>query len=254
MKRGNLRSIALRSLIVSVVATALLGIVAVLANQFNDTTVRVLMTSLVVSVASLATLTCAALLERGDGRPLALAGIVLSVVGAALIIVGIWARINSEPYWRTTGSISVVGVLSAHICLLWLARLAPRFDWVRLASLVTIYALAGVIVWMIVGDPPEQVIWRPLAVLGILAAAVTIVVPVLQKLSGPANAGAPVTIRMECPDCGERLSASAGAVDCAGCGCRLEVAVLRRGRIEARPAPPAELDPTSDETQRAMST
>jgi hypothetical protein len=241
MNRGKLRSFALRSLIVSVVATALLGIVAVLANQLNNTTVKVLLTSLIVAVASLATLTCAALMERGHAKPLAYSGMILSILGATLAIIGMWANIDSNNYWRTTASTSVVGIFSAHICLLWLAHLAPRFNWVKWSALVVIYALAGVIVWAIVGEPSEDVIWRPLAVLGILGGAVTIVVPVLQKLSGPSETAADgeVAVHLTCPDCGNDVTADAGTAECAVCGCRISVSVLRRGRVESAPAPVA---------------
>lgn len=208
MNRGSLRSFALRSLIVSVIATALLGIIAVLGNRFDDLTARILMTSVVVSIASLASLTCATLLERRPRHPLALAGIALAVVAAALIVVGLWAHINATDYWRVSGSTGVVAIATAQICLLWLARPAARFAWVQWAAFAVWYGLAGIIVWMVWGDPPEEMIWRPLSVLAILAGAVTIVTPVLHKLNSGADEAtpAPSSERMTCPHCGMELT------------------------------------------------
>lgn len=207
MNRGSLRTFALRSLIVSVIATALLGIIAVLGNTFDDLTVRILMTSVVVSIASLAALTCATLLERRPRHPLAIAGIALAVAAAALILVGLWSHINATDYWRVTGSTGVVAIATAQICLLWLAHPAERFAWVQWAAFAAWYGLAGIIVFMMWGDPPEEMIWRPLSVLAILAGAVTIVVPVLHKLN--ASAATPTvettTLHATCPDCGAGL-------------------------------------------------
>ncbi len=209
MNRGSLRSFALRSLIVSVIATALLGIIAVLGNRFDDLTARILLTSVVVSIASLASLTCATFLERRPRHPLALAGIALAVVAAALIVVGLWAHINATDYWRVSGSVGVVAIVTAQICLLWLAQPAARFAWVQWAAFAVWYGLAGIIVWMIWGEPPEEMIWRPLSVLAILAGAVTIVVPVLHKLNSGAAAAPAVertTLHATCPDCGAGLT------------------------------------------------
>lgn len=208
MNRGSLRTFALRSLIVSVIATAVLGIIAVLGNRFDDLTVRILLSSVVVSIASLASLTCATLLERRPRHPLAVAGIALAVAAAGLILVGLWARINATDYWRVAGSTGVVAIASAQICLLWLARPAKRFEWVQWAAFAVWYGLAGIIVWVIFGEPPEEMIWRPLSVLAILSGAVTIVVPVLHKLNSGADEAAarPASNRMTCPHCGKELT------------------------------------------------
>ncbi len=208
MNRGSLRTFALRSLIISVIATAVLGIVAVLGNRFDDLTVRILLSAVVVSVASLASLTCATLLERRPRHTLATCGIALAVVAAGLILVGLWAHINATDYWRVTGSTGVVAIATAQICLLWLARPAARFAWVQWAALGVWYGLAGMIVWTIWGDPPEEMIWRPLSVFAILSGAVTIIVPVLHKLNAGADEAAvePASNRMTCPHCGKELT------------------------------------------------
>lgn len=207
MNRGSLRTFALRSLIVSVIATAVLGIVAVIGNKFDDLTVRILLSAVVVSVASLASLTCATLLERRQRHPLAVAGIALAVAAAGLILVGLWAHISATDYWRVTGTTGIVAIATAQICLLWLARPAARFAWVQWAAFAVWYGLAGIIVWMIWGEPPEEMIWRPLSVFAILSSAVTIVIPVLHKLNSGADAVSPPpsSNRMTCPHCGKEL-------------------------------------------------
>lgn len=207
MNRSRLRTLALRSLIISVIATAVLGIVAVLLNRFDDTTARILLTAVVISVSSLASLTCATLLERSPRHPLAAAGIALSVLAGALIVVGIWARIRPEEYWKLTGSVGVVAIATSQICLLWLARPAKRFEWVKWAAFAVWYGLAGIIVWMIYGEPSEELVRQPLSVLAILAGTVTIVVPVLHKLNtaGEAKAVETTTLHATCPGCGAGL-------------------------------------------------
>lgn len=236
MNRVNLRSIALRSLIVSVLATALLGIVAVLTNRFDELTEKIVSTTLIISIASLATLTCAALIERRGANPVAHVGIVLSVLAGALFLIGMWGDVESRNFWRVTASTTVLGIVSAHVSLLWLPRLVRRFEWVQWAALAVMYALGGIVVWMIVGEPGEETVRRPLAVLGILAGALTILVPVLYKLGGPAGETVEaVAIRVTCPDCGAELEASTGETECSTCGCRLSIAVLRRGRRDDAP-------------------
>lgn len=231
MKKSSLRTLALRSLIVSVVATALLGIIAVLGNRFDDLTVRILLSAVVVSIASLASLTCATLVERQPRHPLATAGISLAVASAALILVGLWGHINATDYWRVTATAGIAAIATAQVCLLWLARPAARFAWVQWAALAVWYGLAGVIVWAIWGEPPEELIWRPMSIFAILAGAVTIVVPVLHKLNVPEAepADEPVSIRLTCPDCGAALEGGSGEATCAMCGFAATITVVRRG-------------------------
>lgn len=206
MHRGSFRTLALRSLIVSVIATALLGIIAVLANRFDDLTVRVLITLAIISASSLMSLTCATLLERRPSHPLAVAGIALALAAGVLFIVGIWLDVRAGAYWRTSAVAGVLAIASAHVSLLWLARLGPRFEWVSWTAFGVIAALAGIVVWMVIGSPPEELFLRPLTVLAIVASALTIVTPVLHKLNGGANATtadpSPTVKRTTCPHCG----------------------------------------------------
>lgn len=177
-----LKQIFLYVLIGSVSISALLGIVAILVGDFGQFEIRVLLTSLTVSGASLCGLSCGAALEAQDRRALPIAGIVLALLGAALIIFGIWAELASETFWKTAATLALFAVSCSQLSLLLLARLISRYVWSRWAAAVAVFGVALIITCMLWAELDEEPAFRVLGVAAILDGAFTLLVPIFHRL------------------------------------------------------------------------
>ena len=135
----------LYALIVSVVISAGLGILAILAGNWGWLEIRVLLTTVTISAASICGLGCGAYLAVGGNRAVPLAGIGLAIGAAAQIIVGMWTEISGEAYWKVAASLSVFAVACGHLSLLSMARLAEQFRWSLIAAYVTILGVASLL-------------------------------------------------------------------------------------------------------------
>jgi hypothetical protein len=83
----------------------------------------------------------------------------------------------------------LTGVLLAascsHLSLLSLARLDSRFAWTRIAAVACVILLVLIFLYILWFEPKgdSDLIYRVLGVLGILLASITVVTPILHKLS-----------------------------------------------------------------------
>jgi hypothetical protein len=171
-------------LIVSVLLSAVLGILAILSGTWGEFQVRILVTSVIISGASICGLACGTYLATKRGRLLPLAGIALALVAAAMIIAGVWIHVlQTDAYLKFAVSISVFAVACGHLALLSMARLAEWFVWSIVAAHVVIFGVASLIVLLIVTDPHGTGMFQLLGVAAIIDAAITILIPVFHWLS-----------------------------------------------------------------------
>lgn len=170
-------------LIGSVGLSALLGILAVLIGDFGEFEVRVLLTSLTISAASLCGLSCGAALEAGRARGLPISGIALAVLAALMVIVGIWGEFHPDVYWKSTATVSIFAIACSHMALLLLSRLAPRYAWANWAGGIAVFSVVIILSVMLWGDVDEEPLFRLLGVAAILDGAITILIPILHRLS-----------------------------------------------------------------------
>lgn len=233
------KKVALWFLIVSVALSAALGILAILTGNFGDFEMRIILTTLTISAASIGALAAGALWEGRGQKELPLFGIALAVLAALLIISGIWIEPHSEQYWKFTASTGVVAAATTHACLLSLAKLAPRFAWARLVTLTAVYTLAVLIVMTIYFEPSGDLAFRLIGTLSIVVAALTIVTPIFHRLSRDDFSGADGKVpeagrglwaTVSCPQCGVNQTNSLTETKCASCGCRFVVKILAEGK------------------------
>lgn len=231
------KRLALWFLIISVALSAALGIMALLAGSFGEFQVRVVLTTLTISAASILGLASGARWESGEGRVLPGAGITLAVLMAALTIFGIWAE-PGEPFWKMDLSIAVLGIATSHTCLLSLAKLARRFLWVSIAAFAAAYLLALLIVVLIYVEPKDDLYFRSMGITGIVVAALTVMTPIFHFLSRKevepslpsveTEAGTLATIK--CPQCGASHPSSSRETQCDLCGCRFVLKIIAEGK------------------------
>jgi hypothetical protein len=229
------KKIALWLLITSVGASAVLGIVIVLAGSFSDLQIRVILTTLTISAASICALACGALWESRRKLLLPLPGAILASLAAILAIIGIWAEVHNEEFWKFTVSVGLLAVATAHACLLALAKLAPRFVWTRVCGFAAVYALAVLFIYVIYYTPKGDTFVRIIGATSIIVAALTILTPLFHRLSrgdldaveSPVATEHPgLSATMTCPRCGVAQVNSSDEIQCGNCGCRFVVTIL----------------------------
>lgn len=182
----NLKRLFLYLLIGSVAVSAAVGIGVILFGNFGELEVRVLMTTLTVTVTSIFGLACGAYYETGRGRSLPLAGLVLTVIAASMTFLIIWDVLDdSKTFVKTSVTFMLLAVSASHLSLLSLARLDRRFAWSRIAAFVFVCTLVAILLFLIWVEPDSSsdAVSRIIGVLSILVAAVTVITPVFHKLS-----------------------------------------------------------------------
>ena len=173
----------LYSLVISVVLAAMLSIFLVLRNTWGWFEIRVLISTVVIAASSLCGLACD-LAKLPSGRNvLPRCGLALTAASAALLMFGIWSETNSEEFWKLTTTVCIFGVATVHVCLLSIARLVGRFRWATMAGYQLVYGLAATLAFVMIGEVDSEGMWRFIAALAIIVAAISLVIPILHRIS-----------------------------------------------------------------------
>ena len=190
---SRVRKGSLYSFIGFLAISALLAITCVLSGEFGDFEIKVLITTSVIAVASICSLCCSAYSNRKENALPGLGGISVAAVSASMLIVGVWAEIDSEGYWKATAICSVFAIAFAHSLALLAVELRPTYSWLRIGTGINIFALAALISVLILVeiDDDYEGVFKLVAVLAILAALETLVIPILGRLAkvAPTQAG-----------------------------------------------------------------
>jgi hypothetical protein len=228
----SLKKLALWFLIASVGISAVFGIVAILSGSFGAFQIRIILTTLTISAASICALASGALWEERDARFLPMAGVVLAVLAATLLIVGIWFEPEGEHFWKLAASLGVLAAATAHDCLLSLAKLAVRFIWARVLSFAAIYLLALLIIAAIYVEPEGDLGFKLIGATAIVVAALTIMTPIFHRLSRTdlSSDKQRVLETINCPQCAAQLPRLPTVTTCDRCGCRFVLNILNEGQ------------------------
>jgi len=184
--RIDIRRIFLISLIASVVTSAVIGIGVLLLGNFGLIEVRVLMTTMVITIVSVLGLACGVYFGIAGGKLLAFAGIGLSILSGLMSAFITWAILDDdELFIKCFLTATLLATACSHLSLLSLARLDKRFSWTRISAVVCVILLCAILLYILWLEPTgdSDLIYRVLGVLGILLASITVVTPVLHKLS-----------------------------------------------------------------------
>jgi hypothetical protein len=183
----NLKKLFLYSLIVSVSLSALIGIGVILFGNFGDFEGKVLATTFTIACTSILGLACGAYLETKRGKVLPTLGIGFSIISAIMFFFLIWADhiFDNEFFLKTLGSITMLAVACSHLSLISIAELDAKFQWSKIALTVCVWVLVSILLYLIWFQPnaDSEFIVRFIAVLSIIITSLTIVTPILYKLS-----------------------------------------------------------------------
>jgi hypothetical protein len=222
------RRLLLTFVLGAIAVTAALGLYAVLVpGEFGETQAKVFATSMAISGASIVTLAFMPAWERRLLGPLPAVGAALALLTLALTLIGMWGEVDSVDFWKLLGTTALLAAWSVLICLLALATLPSRLEWVYLAAAGLTLTLAAIGIGAMWTEPDDgETVARTAAALAVLSAAFVLAVPVLSRASRwelaaadrPPGAGF-------CPRCGApvALVATDEPSTCGRCGARFLV-------------------------------
>jgi hypothetical protein len=225
-----IKKMTLYALACAVVVGVVMSILVVLTGSWDWFQARVVLTSFTISGASISALACGALRERDRTHLLPIPGFLLSVCGAVLVIFALWSDVGDMTYGKVTVSVVVLATATAHLSLLSLARLSPKFAWVWLLAYAAIYGLAGTLTGILWSQSDSGSAFQLTAVLAILSAAVTIMIPILHAISRSPDSRGLASVAVNCPGCGAAEAHPLGAITCERCGCVFSIKIIREGR------------------------
>ncbi len=182
----NFKKTFLITMIISLSISALIGIFVFLFGDFGETEARLLLSTLAIGGYSLTGLCCSVLYEKRKFTPLAISGMIISVIGFIYTLLMIWEAIDfwDEGSWKTLIIFIVLAFSTAHSCLLLLIKSDKTL--VNGALSATIIFVSIVALMLIVMTLNEfdlgEFSFRLLGVFAILDVLGTIVTPILNKV------------------------------------------------------------------------
>lgn len=183
----NSKKTFLLTMIISLSISALIGIFVFLFGDFGRTEFRLLMTTLTIGGYSLTGLCCSVLYKKRKFTPLALSGMVISVIGFLYTVLVFWEAIDLD-YDFTLKALIIFIILAAstaHSCLLLLIKSEKSLVNSALsATIVFISIVAFMLIILILNelDGVGDFYFRLLGVFAILDVLGTIVTPILNKV------------------------------------------------------------------------
>ncbi len=215
-------------IIAGVTIGSALAIVSLLGGEFGRTQGKIIATSFSTAGGGLLVLACLVAWEQGHLGPLPWFGSAVSTAGVGMLILGLWAELDSEEFVKAMATSLIVGGAIALLSLLTLAELAPRYRWVvgtafGLLTIVAAYSI--VLVWW---EDPTDWAMRVFGVVAVLLASSIVTVPVLhlaahEEVTRSTISGTPDRIR-HCPMCGAQMEGLVGqSLSCPSCGRRFRV-------------------------------
>jgi hypothetical protein len=184
MTAHQLTKLFLRLFILSIIVTAVIGIITIsIPVKQGWYEIKILLTTLTIAAASICGLACGGCLSRGH-MILPVSGLVLTGVTAVLFLIGLWSEIESEAFWKTSFVLLFYAVACAHLSMLYMANLAGGYRWSYLVAYQLVLGLATLLTAGIVFEFfKSEAYGRLVGVISILVAAVTLMIPVFHFFS-----------------------------------------------------------------------
>lgn len=182
----NFKKTFLITMIISLSISALIGIFVFLFLDFGETEARLLLSTLAIGGYSLTGLCCSVLYEKRKFIPLAIFGMIISVIGFIYTLSIIWEAIDfwNVGSWKALIILIVLAFSTAHSCLLLLIKSDKTI--VNGTLSVTIIFISLVALMLIIMTLNElglgEFSFRLLGVFAILDVLGTVVTPILNKV------------------------------------------------------------------------
>ena len=230
-----LYKLALRVLIGAVGISAVLGIYALLRQDLDTWTFKIIGTTLFVSATSLLIMVNAAGFEKRSVGYFLISGTgLLAALGALpVFLYALWREPDGDDPWKFAATLAIISVVAGHTSLLSLRPLSAQYRWLKPIASALGGALGVLVIWMFWYEKLESAELRTVGVLSILLVSVTIAIPILSisrltpgddpdRAGGRAGRQPSDGVRY-CPNCGHAVRASDEKGRCEECGARFAV-------------------------------
>ncbi|MCU0239660.1 MAG: hypothetical protein MUC29_09475 [Pyrinomonadaceae bacterium] len=187
MENLNVKKLFLYTLIASVALSALIGIIVILVGNFGELEGKVLATTFTIAVTSILGLACGAYLETKQAKILPSVGIIFSIISAIFFFVLIWGGTvwKEDVFFKSLTTATTFAVACSHLSLISIPKLDSKFQWSKITLHACVWILSAILLWILWVEiyANNGIVFRLIAVLSIVIAALTIVTPVFYKLS-----------------------------------------------------------------------
>jgi hypothetical protein len=184
MNISQFKRLSLWSLIGFLSLSALIAIGTLLSGNFGETQIKVILTTLTISGASICAMACSAFIERRGGSGVGVIGIVCAVIAAGLAIGGIWGEAGNDGYWKTTITTIIISAALAHSLLLFIPVLPLPYRWSQGVLAFAVAVLASLIIVAMWGEISDAGYYRLMGVAAVFVVLLTLIVPICSRL-GP---------------------------------------------------------------------
>jgi hypothetical protein len=185
MRDLNYKKIFLRTFIVALSISAVIGIVIFLIGDFGETEMKLLGTTLSIGGYSITGLCSSIIYNRAKFKTFSIVGMLIAVLGFLCTISAIWEFVDMDKIWRIMVIFIILTVSMAHISLL--LQIHTKTHTIKYSLFGTILFISIVALMLIKGTINEfeekEFFFRLLGVFAILDVLGTIATPILNKIS-----------------------------------------------------------------------
>ena len=206
----SLRRALLLALVVTLVATALLAIGFLLVGEFDDTTLRIVGTTALLSLFSVLALPAGVLLDQGRARGMAFLTGGVAIVAFFLWMSVVWADRGdpAETRWKLVAVASAFTVAMSQSAMATSRLRAEDTRAVTVAywlSIVCVFTVALLVVVAVAQEVEEEGLYRALGAFAVADVLLVVLQPVLRRMAGvrggPTTAATrSMTLRVTAPD------------------------------------------------------
>lgn len=180
-----LKKVSLFGIIGFLSLSALVAVVSLLTGDFGDTQVRIILTTLTISGASVCGMACFAFIEKRGLAPLGAIGVGCAVAAAAMGILAIWDITSpGTTYGKVALTLVVAAVALAHAFLLHIPTLPPGYRWNQYALILFDLLLAGQITFALWDETNASGFYRIMGVITVFVVLFTLIIPICSRLGG----------------------------------------------------------------------
>jgi len=217
LDRVSPKRLALRVLLASIAVGTVVGIVGILGDGFGKLGVHTLLTAILVAGAALLELAAMTAWDQPSARISSRLAALSTPITLAVWIGAVWIEPRHEPAWQVAASLGLVSIAAGHAAMLWLARLPPRFAWLRTVALACNVMIAVLLLAATWGHLKSDAGGELVAILCIAETGLTIALGALSAASRTTPTQGDVSEVCFCPRCGKSLWVAAGEIRCRHC-------------------------------------
>lgn len=185
-----MRKIILKTLIITFIISALLGISIILLDLWNDVTGKILLTTVTIFGFSIPGLACSTNYEKAKDKLIPTIGIITCFVSGIYFLLLFWEVLNFDFFddmiWKLILTCILLSASFGHICLLLLINSTEKIVNLFKNSTIALSIIMDLLLLIVIFSE-TKLSWKLLLIIAILIVLGTIVTPLLNKLNSRAN-------------------------------------------------------------------